>query len=154
MHKSPQTETGSTMIEVLITLVLVVVGFLGLASLQLISLKNINHAHQRYVASLYAYDMVERIRSNLTQRAAYSGHVDGSESEVSCASESCNLAAVDQYQWGQEISDNLPSGTGAVELIATGLKITVTWLEQHTGEHYGQASAVAEPRSFELEVAL
>ncbi|MDR0735712.1 MAG: type IV pilus modification protein PilV [Zoogloeaceae bacterium] len=56
-------QKGFTMIEVLITLVILTLGLLGLAGLQISSLKMGQSAGARSVASQYAYAMLDKIRS-------------------------------------------------------------------------------------------
>jgi prepilin-type N-terminal cleavage/methylation domain-containing protein len=56
-------QKGFTMIEVLVTLVILTLGLLGLAGLQISSLKMGQSAGARSVASQYAYAMLDKIRS-------------------------------------------------------------------------------------------
>lgn len=62
---------GATLLEVLITLVIVAFGFLGLATLQLKIQAAEMEAYQRAQAVLLAADMVERISANRRNAAAY-----------------------------------------------------------------------------------
>ena len=55
---------GFTMVEVLVTLVILAVGLLGLAGLQATSLRNTESAYQRSQAAILAYDMLDRMRAN------------------------------------------------------------------------------------------
>ncbi|MDR2260121.1 MAG: type IV pilus modification protein PilV [Azoarcus sp.] len=57
-------QEGFTMIEVLVTIVILSLGLLGLAGLQISSLKMSQSAGARSVASQYAYAMLDKIRSN------------------------------------------------------------------------------------------
>ena len=57
-------QIGFSLIEVLISLLILSIGLLGLGGLQLSSLKGANNAHFRTVASLAVTDMVDRMRSN------------------------------------------------------------------------------------------
>lgn len=57
-------QRGFSLIEVLIALVILAVGLLGMASLMLNSLQSSQSASMRSQASLYAYDIIERIRAN------------------------------------------------------------------------------------------
>jgi type IV pilus assembly protein PilV len=62
-------------------------GLLGLAFMQVVSLKNINSSQFRTLATAYAYDMAERMRSN--QAAVAAGSYDAivaTVTEPSCAS--------------------------------------------------------------------
>lgn len=158
-HANQRNQQGSFMIEILVTVVIVAIGFLGIGAMQLTTLKNVNSSHQRYMATLYAYDIVERMRSNIANIRDYHFEVDGSESAVGCSS-ACNVLNFDRYEWGQQLSNNLPSGRGSVqrelgaEVGSNRRVITIEWLEQHSGQNIGTADGVAEDHSFTLEVVL
>ena len=58
------TQTGFSLIEILISLLILSIGLLGLGGLQLSSLKGANNAHFRTVASLAVTDLIDRMRAN------------------------------------------------------------------------------------------
>ncbi len=62
---------GFTLIEVLVTLVILMFGLLGIVGLMAKGQKASYEAYQRQMALSLASDMVERIQSNKTQAAAY-----------------------------------------------------------------------------------
>ena len=55
---------GFSLIEVLISMVVMGVGLLGLAGLQIASLKGTTNAHSRNVANMLVMDLADRMRSN------------------------------------------------------------------------------------------
>ena len=55
---------GFSLLEVLISMVIIAVGLLGLSGLQIASLKGTTNAHARNVASLLVMDLSERMRAN------------------------------------------------------------------------------------------
>lgn len=59
-------QTGMTLVEQLVTLVLVSVGLLGIAALQVSGLRAGNETFTRLRANALAADMLERIRANRT----------------------------------------------------------------------------------------
>ncbi|MDQ7072937.1 MAG: type IV pilus modification protein PilV [Gammaproteobacteria bacterium] len=68
--------TGFTLVEVLVTVVILSLGLLGLAGLQLSSLRDNTSAEQRGKAAQLVYDMVDRMRTsrdsnNITLLNAY-----------------------------------------------------------------------------------
>lgn len=143
---------GATLMEVLITVLILAVGLLGLSATQVMSLKNANNSHNRYLAGVAAQEMADRIRANPTDRANYDGQtVDGSETASACGT---TCVARDLFDWGQVIKTNLPSGTGEIEVNGTQVTLTVTWTEQHTGKDRGTAAAVPEEFSYQLVVEL
>lgn len=66
-----KTNTGFTLIEVLIAVVILAGGLLGLAVLQAASLKNNQSAYNRSQATQLAYDMADRVRANVAGAGTY-----------------------------------------------------------------------------------
>lgn len=65
IHKSnPHRHTGFTLIEVLVTAVVVSIGLLGLAGLQISGLRANMSSEARSKATLLASDIIERMRAN------------------------------------------------------------------------------------------
>ena len=54
-------QSGLSLIEVLITVVLVSIGLLGLAGLQLTSVQNSNSSNERFIATTLAQDILSLI---------------------------------------------------------------------------------------------
>ncbi len=70
--------TGFTLIEVLVTVVILAVGLLGLAGLQVSSLNSQLESYQRAQAVLLLEDMASRIRSNAAA-AKFGSYVEGND---------------------------------------------------------------------------
>jgi len=64
-------QSGFSLIEVMITIVIVAIGLLGFAGLQAYSLKSNRTAMYRSLATIWAYDILDRIRANQAGKAAY-----------------------------------------------------------------------------------
>lgn len=64
-HRGPRRMLGVTLIEVLVTMVIVAVGLLGLAGMQVRGLSIQKDAHGRAIATQLAADITDRMRSNL-----------------------------------------------------------------------------------------
>lgn len=137
------------MIEVLVAVFVLAAGLLGLASVQMQSIKNVNNAQFHTLATNYAYDMAERMRSNQDGLSSYAGMSTSSASATTCSSCSASeIAAYDIYQWKQQLelgvaSGGLPTGVGTVEQNGSLYDITVTWDEQQrtsAGGSVGSAS--------------
>jgi type IV pilus assembly protein PilV len=122
--RSFHTQTGTTLVEVLITVVLVSVALLGLAGLQMATVQNTNSAAQRYEASVLANDILERMRAN--RGAAVAG---GYNLDLDDDPGGAGLAGDDLDDWMASLSA-LPGGDGAVDVDANGLAtITVSWTD-------------------------
>jgi type IV pilus assembly protein PilV len=57
---------GLTMIEILVTLIILSIGLLGMAALQLSGIRSVNSSTYRTQATLLADDIAERMRANTT----------------------------------------------------------------------------------------
>lgn len=55
-------QKGSTLLEVLVSIVIVALGLLGYAGLQAVSIKSSNTAYYRSQATMLAYDLIDRMR--------------------------------------------------------------------------------------------
>lgn len=122
-----RNQSGLTLIEVLITVVLVSIGLLGLAGLQLTSVQNSNSASERFIATTLAQDILERMRAN-RNRAIGPGRVYnlalGADPAVG------GVEGDDLDAWKAAIEASLPSGRGGVEVddgsVAT---VTLAWTD-------------------------
>lgn len=130
--RNPQRERGFTLLEVLITLLILSIGLLGLAGLQLTGLKLNDSAEQRSQATILAYDILDRMRAN---RAVAEGGgynittaTDPAASSCAGAARNCTPEAMknyDLYEWRQILAERLPGGTGQISL-SGGTPPTVT----------------------------
>lgn len=119
-------QKGASLIEVLVTVLLLATSLLALAALQTRSLQYNHSAYLRSQANILAYDIIDRMRINRVNLNAYEiepAAFDGT-------TEPSTLADKDLYQWRQNIDRFLPAGKGGVSCNDTVCTITVTWYEQ------------------------
>ncbi len=116
-------ESGSTLVEVLVTVVLVSVGLLGLSAMQVATVQTTNSASQRFEATLLARDILERMRANRTQALA-----GGYDIAIGANPVAGNLADDDLVAWKDALAA-LPGGDGAVEVDGGVATITVQWTD-------------------------
>lgn len=109
---------GFSLLEVLISMVVLSIGLLGIAGLQATSKRTSYEALQRTTAVMLTRDIIERMRTNPDQIAAYNGTVDTTTiTHNDCSAATCTpaqLAAYDLFEWQQAI-------LGASELSDTGV---------------------------------
>lgn len=119
---------GFSMLEVLIALLVLAIGLLGLAGLQMVNLKASYSAGARSQASLLTKDMLERIRAD--SGAAHTSAYDTS-GYVSTTSLSNTAASKQKYVWLNEIKRVLPEGEGSISIDqATGVAtVGIRWNE-------------------------
>lgn len=137
---------GFTLIETLVALVVLSIGLLGIASLQLSSLRWNHGASMRSQATLLAYDIVDRMRAN--QNAANDTH-DYDIAIGATRSSPVTVADNDLILWKQSLAATLPSGDGSVVRQVTGTSttfiVTVQWDDSRGAE---------APISFVMETQL
>ena len=124
-----KTQKGFTLIEVLVAVVILSIGLLGLAGMQLWAVKNTGNAFYRTQATLAANEMVERIRAN--PKGVYSGVASCGSAGKSCSTGGCvpsELAGEDLDNVACGVSDALPRGQLTVACSAD-CTVTVTWEE-------------------------
>lgn len=129
---------GFTLLENLIAMIILAIGLLGLASIQIVGLQNNQSAYTRSQATYLAYDMADRIRVNLISARNFSTsvYVDmaliDADSKPNCKAQSgaCSpddMAENDLFEWRERLAAALPSGTGAITTNGTVYNIAVTW---------------------------
>src|SRR5262249_23001163 len=99
------TARGFTLVEVLVTLVVMSIGLLGLAALQLTSLKANHGSATRTQAVYLAYDIIERMRANPTATSAH-----GYDIAIGAVGTAGTVAGDDLVAWKQNIVNALPKG--------------------------------------------
>lgn len=159
MNKIMTKQRGATLIEVLVSVLVLSVGLLGLAATQMMSLKNGNGAHHRYLAALAAQEIIERMRANPSgvELGSYDGEVDGTGDSNNDCKTPCTvseLAERDLYEWGLLLKSNLPSSVGKITRNGSEITVEIKWKEQHTGKDYGSSTASSDDAYYELTVEL
>ncbi len=106
-------QSGTSMIEVLVSIVIVVVGLLGLAGLQSHATLAEMESFQRAQGIMLLQDMVDRINANRLNAASYvtATPLGTGTTPGSCASLTA-IVARDQCEWGQSL-------LGAAETVGT-----------------------------------
>jgi type IV pilus assembly protein PilV len=125
MHKhGSRKASGFTFIEALVALIVLSIGLLGVAALQLTSLRSNHSASLRSQATLLASDMVDRMRANRTAALAdaYKTNFDEEADE-----ESEEQSQIDLVRWQQNLKDTLPDGRGSITRNGVTFTITVQW---------------------------
>jgi type IV pilus assembly protein PilV len=143
MTTSSQRQSGFSLIETLVTLVILAFGLLGLAGLHSVSLKNNLASQWRAQATIYGYDIIEKMRSNCG--AAHAGSYDISLSASTPSGDG------DVATWRKGLADNLLSGKGSV-LVDSGNRqaaVVIQWDESRvsggSSTHQVQINGVLPP---------
>jgi len=128
-RRSRRAARGMTLVEVLVTLLLISVGLLGVAALQLTSLKGNQEAYVRSQASALAGYILDRMRANpqAFRAGAYTVAMNGTGTANTTAGN-------DLLAWQNEIDRLLPGGStnagGSIARAGNIVTITIQWSER------------------------
>ncbi|MFJ2537986.1 MULTISPECIES: type IV pilus modification protein PilV [unclassified Pseudomonas] len=133
---SKNAQEGMTLIEVLVALLILTVGLLGAAAVQLNALKYTDSSRMTSQASFIAYDMMDRIRAN-----------SGADYTVTPPTSGNLSVARDQDLY--DFTTNIvgfggPTATGSITLNQRVYTITITWSDARA------ANTASAQRSFVL----
>jgi type IV pilus assembly protein PilV len=143
---------GFTLVEVLVSLVILSIGLLGIAKLMLFSSHSNDSAYLRSQATDLAYQMLDNMRANTAQAVVPLGPYTTALTDAAAdpgftciAAAACaNLALYDVYQWKLRLNANsgvipaggvtpigaLPNGQGSVATALVGGQTMITIVVQ------------------------
>ncbi len=141
---------GFTLIEVLIAMLVLSIGIMGVAGMQVTALKSLQSSHSYGMAALLANDIADRMWVNQAQVLANAyNHTAADNNPPDCVANTCStaqMAAYDISQWQQQMkgyttADDtvvpamLPLSSGAVARVGTttSFTISVRWDDDHSG---------------------
>lgn len=144
MYPSTHTQqSGFTLVEAMVSLVVLAVGMLGIAALYIESLRS-SHMSTSYTnAVTLAADMADRIRANSLGINNYNGA--GAGVGTAGANNNCvngavdcttaQMAADDLFRWYEDVKVLMPVGRSATVAVANNppvdqYTITLTWPER------------------------
>ncbi|VVP40811.1 type IV pilus modification protein PilV [Pseudomonas sp. B21128] len=116
---SKGVQQGMTLIEVLVALLILTVGLLGAAAVQLNALKYTDSSRMTSQASFIAYDMMDRIRANSGANYTITPPTSANPG---------NARDQDLYDFTTSIVNfGGPTATGSITLNQRVYTITITW---------------------------
>ena len=120
---------GFTLVEILVTMVILSAGLLGIAALHTATLRNNLDSAFRSQASALAADIADRMRANRNVALTGSYNIALGDATPTLAG-TPTLAQQDLNAWRTLLARALPNGTGAVLVAADICTITVRWGER------------------------
>ncbi|TAG05326.1 MAG: type IV pilus modification protein PilV [Betaproteobacteria bacterium] len=144
---------GFSLLEVLITIVVVAIGLLGVAGMQVAALKLTDLSSARSTGAVLTSEIIERMRANSGEIASYAAG-------FGAAVTGSTLAATDVAAWKARLADpirGVPGGEGRIEIASDTsgvcpaappfpscqlVTVTVRWSEQRV------RGGEATPREF------
>ena len=119
-----QSQSGVTLIEVMIAVFISAIGVLGAAALQLNALKYTNSAVYTSQASFIAYDILDRMRAAADPASVASYELDSTDSPPSGS----GVIVTDLTDFSANVQ-SLPSGNGSIAVSESTVTVTITWSE-------------------------
>lgn len=127
-----QRNAGFSLLEVLISVVILGVGLLGLGSLQTVGVQNNNSAFQRSQATLLSYEIVEAMRAN--RWGAINGRYNRGFGDAD-PDPTASMAAMDISLWLDNVSGTLAGGEGSINVNSSGdVTVRIRWLDDRQSE--------------------
>lgn len=141
MKIKQQLNKGFTLIEVLISIMILGIGLLGLAGLQMTGLRNNFSAYHRTQATQFSANIADKIRANAVEAKLFNNStysvinpedaIKKSKCLIYAKVSAClpaDMAQQDLFSWHQDVSTILPSGLGRINADNTGVfTVTITW---------------------------
>ena len=144
-------QRGFSLIEVLITMLIIMFGLLGLAGMQLMAINNTEIARYKNLATILASNMTAKIQTNTAYWSAAPSSITitgpatgpaitggppsyaGSCVDIVCTKD--QMAYFDLNTWGAAIAGGLPSGAASIACVSTTsppvCTITIRWTEKN-----------------------
>ena len=139
-RRVPSRVRGVGLVEVMVALVVLSIGLLGVANLQLSGLRMTQEAYFHSQAAVLAQDIIDRMRAN-PAAAASGAYLRDSFAEEKKAPRCApvgldgDVADQDLALWTQRLACALPAGDGTVVRRNDGvMRITVRWRTREDGE--------------------
>lgn len=131
MLQPVRVQSGFTLFESLVALLVLSVGMLGIAGLLVQGMRYNQDAYVRTQATILAYDMFERMRINGANIAAYPVN---NMPAGACNAGGLTLAQADLRCWRDLVAQSLPGGFATInEPQVNQYLITINWVDRNTG---------------------
>lgn len=154
-HRNPSR--GSSLLDVLVTIVIMTIGLLGLAKLQVSNLRHQQNALYRAEATFLANDILDSMRilnSNVAgnNSARDKGlHYTVDTGSTTAAGPSA-VAIADVTEWKARIAQALPDGDGSIAVDGRIATIRIEWNDRRSGAPDSCSSdKTARPACFETQ---
>ena len=145
-----KTQSGVTLIEVLVSILLMSFALLGMAALQAESISQQVGATTRSNLSSLTSDIADRMRSNLSRApgydlasgtptfaisASYAGQATNLAAPTTdCAATTCTAAQRETYDlttWRRKVRSELPRGSALISgTVQDGVAVTIMWFDK------------------------
>lgn len=167
IYRQHSRQKGMTLLEVLVSIIIMAIGMLGIASMLILSNKANNSSYAKLQAIQCVSDIFDRIRAN--SAAAVSGNynvsntgTNGMPTAVATPSALCNatvctpaqMASYDTWYWLTKDVSQLPNGSGSITSAPSGsagntvITVTVQWDDSLAQSKLGAGNTAATNANF------
>jgi len=115
-------QSGFSLIEILVTVLLLSIGLLGLTALQLNGLKQNQNALQLTNSTFFAYEIADRMRANRADALAGRYVI-----AFDATAQTGTLYGDELVNWKNNLAAQLPSGDGRITVAGDVYSITIRW---------------------------
>ncbi|MDN3648267.1 type IV pilus modification protein PilV [Reinekea marina] len=138
-----KSQTGATMIEILVAVLIISIGLLGIAGTQTLGLANSQSALHRSYAAQLSNELADAMRLSPNNLAAYDGFATDPNANVALnanctdSGQGCNAAAMATEflnAWEQRIEANLPDGRANITLTDDLYVVEIEWKDLRTNQ--------------------
>ncbi|MHB1273753.1 MAG: type IV pilus modification protein PilV [Rhodanobacter sp.] len=105
MRNRRKAQSGVGLIEVLVAVLVLSIGFLGVAALQVMSLSTNNSAMARSMATISSYSILDAMRADIA--TAGTGGYNGTVKANACPAVAGTLASAQLNQWCNQLAKTL-----------------------------------------------
>lgn len=128
-------QQGFSLLEVLISVVILAIGMLGVAAMQSAAIRYNHSAELRSLSVVQINNMIDRMLSNSQGRmSGFYNHASGIPSKPNCTNcSSAQVAQRDIHEWNRANQNLLPSGQGSIIQNTNRFIITIRWDNHRSG---------------------
>ncbi len=127
-RRTVRQQDGLSLLEVLISVLILTLGLLGVAALQTQALRTSADAQYFQQATQLANDYLERIRANSNNVGQYA--IVQTKPNCTAPNLTGSAAEQDKTLWLQQIACSLPDGTALVAINNQQIRITISWFDR------------------------
>jgi len=131
--------SGMTLVEVLVSLLVISVGLLGVGALQITSLRNSQASFLRTQATALADDIIDRMRANRTVALDPSYAYNIAIGQTITLTGTSSRADRDRAEWKTALRNDLPKtpdgnfADGSIVVVGRLVTVTIQWGERDPG---------------------
>jgi type IV pilus modification protein PilV len=155
-------QSGFSMLEVLVAMVIIMFGALGIAGMQLLAITSTENARYQNVATMMGGSLAAMMQGNVAYWGSPPASIQIAGTTVTggppaftdpCVGlanvcDESQMAAYDLQKWGEELAKALPSGTAAITCPAGNspaiCSVTLTWSEKNVSVNNATTTETGE----------